>query len=459
MSRGLGVARPPLRPYQVEAAGAILRAVNKREGGPVSVQIARQGGKNELSAQVEVMLLVRNAPQRRTLIKCAPTLRPQALISLRRLRDCLRDSGFGRVAAVDGQSIRFGRSRALFLSAARSSNVVGHTADLLLEVDEAQDVDEEKFEKEFRPMGASTAAPTVFYGTPWDDNCLLERAKQACLEAERRDGIRRHFEFDWQVVAACHPPYAEHVEERIAYLGADHPLFLTQYCLKTIPGAGRLFSAAQLSLLRGSHAWLEAPLAGDVYVAGLDVGGEAVSEGANAAHDSTALTIARVLPAARNVPFAQSQIEVVRVYAWAGASHASLHGAIASLLGHTWRVARVVVDATGLGEPVAAYLKAALGSRVEARKLTARAKSELGFELIAAVNGGRLRLPGSGPEELAEMHRQLAVCRTVVRPNRSMNFYVDARDGHDDFVVSLALAAAAAADAGPRRAVGRGAEE
>jgi hypothetical protein len=159
------------------------------------------------------------------------------------------------------------------------------------------------------------------------------------------------------------------------------------------------------------------------------------------------------------VAFAQSQIEVVRVYSWSGAPHASLHGAIASLLGHTWRVAKVAVDATGLGEPVSAYLKAALGSRVEARKLTARTKSELGFELLAAVNGGRLRLPGSGPEELAELHRQLAACRSAMRPNRTLNFYVEERDGHDDFVVSLALAVAAGADAGPRRAVGRGMED
>ncbi|HXH23087.1 MAG TPA: hypothetical protein VNN10_13770 [Dehalococcoidia bacterium] len=462
MTPALETSGPPrLRPYQREAAGAILRAALRREGGPVSVQIARQGGKNELSAQVEVQLLTRSAHVARSIVKCAPTFRPQALISLERARRRFRDSGLGPWTSVEGgNTLRLGLARVVFLSAAPESKVVGHTADLLLEVDEAQDVEEEKFEKEFRPMAASTGAPSVFYGTPWDDFCLLERAKQHCLELERRDGVRRHFEFDWQVVGSYNPAYADFAREQMAYLGAAHPLFLTQYCLQPLPGAGRLLSATQLSLLRGSHAWLDAPLPGDVYVAGLDLGGEAAPDSpAGSRHDSTALTLARLLPAGSGVPFVQSQLEVVRVYTWTGEAHASLHGALASLLGQTWRVSKVVVDATGLGEPVAAYLKAALGSRVEARKLSAQAKSALGFELLAAVNGGRLRLPGSGPPELAELHRQLSLCRAVYRANKTMNFYVDERDGHDDAVVSLALAVAAAADAGPRRAVGRAAED
>jgi hypothetical protein len=208
--------------------------------------------------------------------------------------------------------------------------------------------------------------------------------------------------------------------------------------------------------LTGSHAWLDAPLAGDIYVAGLDLAGEAAAPRTAGSHDATVLTVARLIAPDHGRQFAQAQLEVVRVYSWTGERHASLHGALASLLGQTWRVAKVAVDATGLGEPVAAYLKGALGPwRVEARKLSAESKSKLGFDLVATVNGGRLRLPGSGPAELAECRRQLELCRATYRPNRSMNFFVEPRDGHDDCVVSLALAVAAAEGAGPRRAVGR----
>jgi hypothetical protein len=49
-----------------------------------------------------------------------------------------------------------------FLSAAPSSNIVGATVSLLLECDEAQDVEIAKWDKEIAPMAASTNATRVF---------------------------------------------------------------------------------------------------------------------------------------------------------------------------------------------------------------------------------------------------------------------------------------------------------
>ena len=46
-----------LRPYQKEVALAILDSIFGRKGLTFSVEIARQGGKNELSAQLELLLL------------------------------------------------------------------------------------------------------------------------------------------------------------------------------------------------------------------------------------------------------------------------------------------------------------------------------------------------------------------------------------------------------------------
>jgi hypothetical protein len=192
-------------------------------------------------------------------------------------------------------------------------------------------------------------------------------------------------------------------------------------------------------------------------VAGLDLAGEAVDPAGQAGHDATVLTIARILPAPDAL--ADAAIEVVRHYAWTGATHTSLYGALISLLKETWRVERLAVDATGIGEPAASFLARALGSgRVEAVKLTAERKSALGFGLISAVNGGRLRLYDSEEHEplRGECLRQLERCRAVYRANRSLGFYVDAADGHDDYVISLALTVAAATrDLGPRRARGR----
>jgi hypothetical protein len=441
----------PLRPYQAEVRRAVLASIDANAGRSFSVEIARQGGKNELSAHIELELLLRHRESAVTLIKAAPTFDPQARISLDRLWDRLLEAGLKPWAALEnGNSVRLRRARQLFLSADAGSNVVGHTADLLLEIDEAQDVSPDKFDKEFAPMAAARAATTVFYGTAWDDAGLLERMKQAHLAQERRDGIRRHFEYDWQVVARSNPAYARYVADQRDALGEDHAMFQTQYCLRALPGAGRLLSPTQLTLLRGAHARLDGPVAGETYVGGLDVAGEATPASPAAGHDATVLTVGRVAEGEGG-----PSLEVVAHYAWTGAGHAALHTSMVSLV-REWRLQRLFVDATGIGEPLASMLASALGSaRVLGVKLTAESKSRLGYGLLTAVSGGRLRLYAGADAEALECRRQLERCRAAYRPNGTLRFFVDERDGHDDYVVSLALAVAAAGTGGPRRARGR----
>ena len=169
---------PRLRPYQREIAIAILDSVFGRKGLTFSVEIARQGGKNELSAQLELLLLTLSISESRNLIKCSPTFQPQTVISMTRLKDRLDDAGYaGLWDSERGYIIRLGWARTIFLSAEESANVVGNTAHLLLEIDEAQEVSKEKYTKDFRPMGATTNCTTVLYGTTWDDSSLLEEIK------------------------------------------------------------------------------------------------------------------------------------------------------------------------------------------------------------------------------------------------------------------------------------------
>lgn len=447
---------PALRPYQVEIARAILQRVHGGFGGSISVEVARQGGKNEVSAQVELVTLLARVTEGGAIVKCAPTAVPQARISLERLEAKASEAGVGRLVRRHGNTVRCGRARAHFLSAEPGANVVGHTASLLLEVDEAQDVAPDKFDRDFRPMAASTDAPVVYYGTPWGAGSLLARARAEHLEAERRDGRRRCFRYDWAAVAEHLPEYARYVEGERRRLGDRHPLFRTQYLLEEVDEAGRLFDAATLAQLQGRHPRQRAPRQGQRYVAGLDLAGPELGVAGRPAGDRdwTVLTIARVrVQGERGLP----SIEVVEHQAWRGEATESLLAMLTDRLRHTWRVRRLAVDATGVGAPVADLLAARLGrSVVEAVSFTAERKSRLGFALLAAAHSGRLRLyAGDGSREYAECRRQLEWARADYREAGRMRFDVDPARGHDDYLVSMALTVAAAgADGGPRVARG-----
>jgi hypothetical protein len=112
-----------------------------------------------------------------TIVKAAPTFTPQIITSRQRLLSLLdtpltRD----RVWSSDGYMLglapradptllrNHAGPRILFFSASPESNVVGASADLLLEIDEAQDVSPDKFDRDFRPMASTTnATQSIFH--------------------------------------------------------------------------------------------------------------------------------------------------------------------------------------------------------------------------------------------------------------------------------------------------------
>ncbi len=454
----------PMRHYQLEPARAIASAVIGGEGGSFSVMMSRQAGKNELSAQVECYLLALFQNRGGSLIKVAPTRRPQVVNSIQRLSAMLGNPLLkDRWKPELGYMIRLGLARAIFLSARPVASVVGATASLLMEFDEAQDIDPFKHDRDFVPMTASTNAPRVYYGTAWDDSTLLERFKQQNLESERRDGKQRHFEYPWWVVAEAAPAYGTFVEGEKARLGEGHPIFRTQYELKTISGAGRFLTDAQIDMMRGSHQSMDGASDAAQYVAGIDVAGEdEESEGAalrrlRPRKDSTVVTIGRVefVEVAGSL---EPRIEIVRHYWWTGEKHRTQYERLLELLRDRWRISKACVDATGVGAGLASFLRDSMGaSVVEDFQFTAKSKSELAYELLSAVNAGRLSMytkPTGDPlageaAKWDEFWIQCVACRYEVDQNQRMRFFVPDDEGHDDFVMSLALTARAAADLKP----------
>ena len=440
----------------------MLDSIFHHKGITFSVEIARQGGKNELSAQLELLLLTLFMSSSRNMVKCAPTFKPQALISMARLKDRLNDAGFGNIwTAEQGYIIRLGDCRAVFLSAEESANVVGNTAHILLEIDESQDVGKEKYSKDFKPMGSTTNVTTVHYGTAWDDSTLLEEVKQCNLELERKDGIRRHFRYDWQEVAKYNPDYLSYIEAERERLGESHPLFRTQYCLLPVNGGGGFLDAQQRAQLSGIHPRIHQPQKGKAYIAGIDIAGEASGDdmlkSLKTAQDSTVITIGEVGYCGIDEVIKQPQINIVEHYRWTGKKHTDLYPQLVDILDKVWNCRRIVIDATGMGLTVSSFLRKALGTRVVPFTFTSSSKSELGFNLLAAVNSGRLKMyAADGSQECIEFWQQMEKAKSCFRPNQTINFYVEPFQGHDDFLMSLALLVEAGKDYIPRRAKGKG---
>ena len=173
------------------------------------------------------------------------------------------------------------------------------------------------------------------------------------------------------------------------------------------------------------------------------MGGGGYGPARTGGRDATVVTIGEVEVGGRlDAP----SVRVVEHYRWTGEPHHALTPSLVELLRRTWRCRRVVVDATGLGTGVASGLVKAMGGAVEPFVFTSGSKSRLGFELLGAVNTGRVSAyAGDGSSEYAEFWREMELAQARYRVNQTMDFFVEASRGHDDYLMSLALMVRAAA--------------
>jgi hypothetical protein len=451
------IIRHPLYWYQEEISEAILASILHQRGETISIMLARQMGKNQLSAVVEAYLL--SCMTEGTIIKAAPTYKPQIITSRMRLLSMLdnpitasriwRSHGYIiGVAPTPAQRASQSGPRIMFFSASPDANIVGATASLLLEIDEAQDVASEKFDRDLRPMASTTNSTTVLYGTAWSDDTLLAMTRANNLALEQQDGIKRHFEYDWRTLAAINQNYKQFVTGEIQRLGSDHPVIQTQYFLQPISGTGHLLSSMQQHLLQGEHAWEAEPDEdGSIYIAGMDVGGEQRpaqgSELPSREHDSTVITIGKLAYNELQLP----TIHIVHQYHWTGKNHTEQYAQTIAIC-ERWNIRKLVIDKTGLGEMLASLLTSKLGDeRVQAFHFTRPGKSALTYQFLGMINSGRLKLywRDTAPYDLCSIcWQQLKQARYHIPAPNIIDMYVNPTEGHDDFLISLALCCEAA---------------
>jgi hypothetical protein len=269
-----------LRPYQVEVVRAIMHSVRNELGLSFVVMFPRQSGKNEVQAQLEAYLLALYSQKEAEIVKISPTWKPQSINAMRRLERVLKGNPVVESWQKEsGYIYRVGSARMFFFSGSPEANIVGATASLLLEVDEAQKIRIEKFDTEIAPMAASTNATRVFWGTAWTSQTLLARELRAAREAEAQDGLRRTFVLTADDVAKVVPAYGKHVAEQVARLGRQNPTIKTQYFSEEIDAESGMFPAERVMLMKGSHPWQATPKPGGIYAFLLDVAGEDSASG------------------------------------------------------------------------------------------------------------------------------------------------------------------------------------
>jgi len=447
-----------LREYQREVARAVIDSVFLERGLSIVVMFPRQSGKNELQAQLEAYLLVMLSKAGGDMVKISPTWKPQSLNAMHRLERVLRRNALTRAGwqKENGYIYRLGEARMVFLSGSPETNIVGATASLLLEVDEAQDIRVDKFDRDIAPMAASTNATRVFWGTAWTADTLLARELSAARMAEAADGLRRCFTISAERVGAEVPAYRRFVESQVAKLGRNHPTIKTQFFCEELDGECGMFPVERVALMRGTHPRLHAPRPGWQYALLLDVAGEdegGQGELQNPLRDLTALTVVEIDPSGHGDGIiAANCYRVAARKQWIGVKHTQLYAELLAQARH-WRAVQVVVDATGVGAGLASFLERALPGRVTRFGFSAASKSRLGWDFLSLVETGRWQ-EYAAPEQDADQEaffRQLTHCKMEVQPGPERRMRWGVPDGtrdpltgerlHDDLVISAALSA------------------
>ncbi len=444
-----------LRNYQKQVAEAIVDSALRGKGLTFVVMFPRQSGKNELQAHIETYLLSICSVEQVELVKISPTWKPQSLNAMRRLERVIKHNLLTRAGwkKQSGYLYKLGEASIYFFSGSPTASIVGATASLLLECDEAQDVQISKWDKEIAPMAASTNATRVFWGTAWTSRTLLARELRAARLAEKKDGIRRTWVLTADDVGKEVPAYRTFVDEQVTRLGRNNPLVRTQYFSEEIDAEGGMFPLNRRVLMAGSHPKQIEPVPGRAYAFTIDVAGQ--DEGAiadleqlaNPRRDSTVLTIFEVEPPASGQLQVKPTYKVVCRLAWRGVKHSSLYSVITGLA-ETWQPLRVIIDATGVGAGLAGFLVDRLGSRVIPFEFSQVSKSDLGWAFISVIETGRFKDYTPADEEFS---RQLEYCQYEILegPGKLMRWAVpdgtrDIATGelvHDDFILSAALIA------------------
>lgn len=437
-----------LRPYQLEAAQAIVRSVFARDGMTFVIIFSRQSGKDEMLAILFLFLLMRFSDWGIEMICAQPTFKPQTITAMERILK--RGMSFGkRLKRTAGYIVRFMASKVSYFSADPSANVVSATGRLIV-MNEAQDISAAIADGKFMPMGANENATRVYSGTRWTADTLLEREMKIALELQKKDGIKRVFIVDANQVRKSNPWYGKYVDAEVKKMGRQHPLIKTQYFNELIDAQVGMFNPTRRALMQGDRPAQDAPIPGHIYAFTIDVAGQDEAllnlDGmGNPGRDKTTLDIQDVDLSSLELLQAPTYRTVKRLE-WQGNNHVDIFGAVCALH-DIWNPLYIVEDATGAGEGLWGMLFKKFPSKTLGVKFTQMKKSEIGWGFMGIINTGRYHDCATTPE----VQMQYDKCQSEVLPGPGKVLRWGVKDGtrdtstgllvHDDWVLCDSLVA------------------
>lgn len=477
-----------LRSYQAEALRTIFDAVMAGKGGRFAVTFPRQSGKNETQAQLEAAVMAASLWRGGNIIKILPTEKNQGRISTERLAGVLQLNGDGYRPPrgyrprlpfkTKKDEIIYGTAKLRCLSASPNAAIVGATADLMLEVDEAQLVPADKFDREAAPMAASTNAVQVFWGTAWDDQTLLSRETRLAHLDGDKDGRKHVFTTTCVEVGKEVPEYAEFVKGQIERLGREHPAVRTQFFCEEITELTSMFTADRIIKMKGDHDPLYGPEKDRCYVFLIDVAGSdeltpssKKANGFSDRRDATVVTICDVyLPEDKTYDKKNFVWKVVARRLYRNTRTELLEKELCGEIDR-WKPHKIIIDHSGMGAMLSDILIGKYKRKVFPIDITAPNKTKMAWDFLSMVDTGRwveykgteLEVLQSGftpgtdryemlkePELLQQMFfRELRACRIEPTGN-GMNVRWGVKEGtrdhatgrmiHDDLVMSAAMA-------------------
>lgn len=295
-------------------------------------------------------------------------------------------------------------------------------------------------------MGAFYNATKILIGTATTQKGFFYDAIERNKSDQANGGRRNHFQYDYKVVQKYNPSYAKYIEGEKKRLGEDSDEFQMSYNLKWILERGMFIDQKTFDSLAYPEMGLSLLDTKKSHVVGIDLGKK---------NDSTVVTVLEVdwdnpiviekaSSSDMNIP--DYTAYNVCVKAWLemqGDNWNEQYDKIVSFLSN-FNVARIVMDATGVGDAIYDRLRANLDYEVIPYVFSKQAKSELYKHFNTEIKGGRVHYPADEEtketREYKKFEQQMLDLEKTYSGQLMICSHPNVNGAHDDYPDSLALA-------------------